>query len=151
MYFSLVFNDLLSPVYVNRYTNFTAFTEGASPTSGVEFFSRSYDFSVCFRTKNVFPGGIVRDIVFTIDYHFTWDSLKNPNSNSLLDIGAGIELQLLRAFWLRAGFQQMLPGAGFGVDLGWIKLDLAVFGETFGDQLSDFQGASFSLGFSFRY
>jgi hypothetical protein len=152
VYFAAALNDLRSPVYVDRYTDYMAFVDGDSPfSSGIEFMKPSYDFSVCFRTKNVFPGEIVRDVVVVFDYHLASDFIENVNRDPLLDIGAGIELQLLRAFWFRVGWQQMLPGAGFGVDFGRMKLDVAVFGETFGDQLSDFQGASFSLGFSFRF
>jgi hypothetical protein len=45
----------------------------------------------------------------------------------------------------------MLPGGGFGIDPGWAKFDMAVWGETFGNKAGDFQTASFSMGFSFRY
>jgi hypothetical protein len=152
VYFSVVSNDLLTLFYANRYAAYTDYAKGISPSTIITAgFKPSYDFSACFRTKNVFPGEIVSDIVFTIDYHLSSDPIENENRDSLLNIGAGVELQLLRAFWIRAGWQQMLPGAGFGVDLGWMKIDAAVFGETFGSQLSDFQGASFSLGLSFRF
>ncbi|MDR1468993.1 MAG: hypothetical protein LBT00_06840 [Spirochaetaceae bacterium] len=152
VYFSVVLNDLPSPLYVTRYTSYTDYADGIAPSAtNWAFLKPSYDFSACFRSKNVFPGEIVRDIVLAIDYHLSSDALENADRNVFLNIGAGLELQLLRAFWIRAGWQQMLPGAGFGVDFGWVKLDAAVFGETFGDQLSDFQGASFSLGLSFRF
>ncbi|MDR0638859.1 MAG: hypothetical protein LBG27_08175 [Spirochaetaceae bacterium] len=152
VYFSAVSNDLLSPLYVTHYASYADYAEGISPTTtGIAFLRPSYDFSACFRTKNVFPGDIVRDIVFTVDYHLTSDTLENANRNLLLDIGAGIELQILRALWIRVGWQQMLPGGGFGIDFGWMKVDVAVFGETFGDQLSDYQGVSLSVGFSSRF
>jgi hypothetical protein len=152
VYFSVVFNDLLMLFYAGRYATYADYANGVPPSAtGIAEFKPSYDFSACFRTKNVFPGEIVRDIVFAIDYRLSSDAIENANRNFLLDIGVGVELQLLRAFWIRAGWQQMLPCAGFGVDFGWIKVDAAVFGETFGNQLSDFQGASFSLGLSFRF
>jgi hypothetical protein len=152
VYFSAVFNDLLSPLYVIHYTNFSDYVnEVSSPTTSVAFLKPSYDFSVCFRTKNVFSGEIVRDLVFALDYHLTNDSLENADRDLLLDFGAGLELQLLRAFWIRVGWQQMLPSAGFSVNFDWVKLDMAVFGETFGNQPSDYQSISFSLGFSFRF
>jgi hypothetical protein len=163
LYFSVVANDLLSPVFVTRYRSLADYSGNSKPaTRYLGFIKPSYDFSVCLRTKNVFPGEIIRDIVFALDFHLTSELLEKiggdprnmgaeSNRNLLLNIGAGLEFQVLRAFWVRVGWQQMLPSAGFGVDFGMIKLDAAVFGETFGDQLTDFQGASFSLGFSFRY
>jgi hypothetical protein len=163
LYFSVVANDLLSPVYVTHYESLTGyFNRRIRAVTYLDLIKPSYDFSVCFRTKNVFPGEIIRDIVFALDFHLTSEILEqiggNPrnidtesNRNPLLNIGAGLEFQVLRAFWVRVGWQQMLPSAGFGVDFGTMKLDAAVFGETFGDQLTDYQGASFSLGFSFRY
>jgi hypothetical protein len=151
VYFAVVFNDLFSPVYINHYPSYAGFFDGTSTsTTRVAFMKPSYDFSACFRTKNVFPGAVVRDIVFTTDYHLSSNTLENADRDPLLDIGAGLELQLLRAFWIRVGWQQMLPCAGFGIDFGWMKLDAAVFGETFGNQVSDYRSASFSLGLSFR-
>jgi hypothetical protein len=152
LYFSVVATDLLSPVYVNRYASLEGYFDGTAKTiASVGFIKPSFDVSVCFRTKNVFPGEIIRDIVFALDYHFSSEILGKIDRNLLLDIGAGIEFQFLRAFWLRVGWQQMLPAAGFGVDFGVLKLDVAIFGETFGNQLTDYQGASLSLGLSFRY
>jgi hypothetical protein len=152
VYFGVTLNDLLSPVYVSHYASYAGFTEGAeASTEGLEFMKQSFDISACFRTKNVFPGEIVWDFVFAIDYHLSTDFLENAERNLLLDIGVGIEFYLLRAFWIRVGWQQMLPGAGFGINLGWMKVDVAVFGETFGDQLTDYQGVSLSLGLAFRY
>jgi hypothetical protein len=164
LYLSVVANDLLSPVYVSRYTSLAGYSDGNEKAEGsVEFIKPSVDVSICFRTKNVFPGEIVRDIVFALDFHLTSElldrigggSIRNIGAwldrNSLLNIGAGLEFHLLRAFWIRVGWQQMLPAAGFGMDFGTMKLDVAVFGETFGDRLTDYKGASFSLGLSFRY
>jgi hypothetical protein len=152
VYFAGVCRDIVSPVLVSRYANFAEFVNGIRPVgTSTEWIKPTYDFSICFRTKNTIIYEVVEDIVFTVDYHGLGNLLENIDRNPLLDIGAGIELRLLRAFWLRIGWQQMLPGGGFGIDLGWAKLDAAVFGETFGSQPGDFQSVSFSLGLSFRY
>jgi hypothetical protein len=152
VYFSAVCRDIITPVYVNRYANFSEFSSGIAPIdSGLEWFQRSYDLSICFRTRNTMVNEVVKDIVFTVDYHGLNNLINNIESDPLMDIGAGFELQLLTAFWLRVGWQKMLPGGGFGVDLGWGKLDVAVFGETFGNQLDYYQTVSFSLAFLFRY
>jgi hypothetical protein len=152
VYIAGVCHDLLSPLLVNRYVNFSEFANGAMPdTTDLEWIERRYDFSICFRTKNTFVSELFEDIVFTVDYHGLNNILENIDRDPLLDIGAGIELRLLRAFWIRFGWQQMLPGGGFGIDLGWAKLNMAVFGETFGNQQSDYQSVSFSFGLAFRY
>jgi hypothetical protein len=152
VYFSAVCHDLLTPIYVNRYANYVEFLNGSRPIeSGIKWVKPTYDFSICVRTKNTFFNEVVQDLVFTVDYHGLYNLLENTGRNPLMDIGAGIELRLLTAFWLRVGWQRMLPGGGFGIDFGWAKLDAAVFGETFGDQVGGFQGVSFSLGLSFRY
>jgi hypothetical protein len=152
VYFAGVCRDIVSPVFVSRYANFPEFVNGIqSVGTSIEWIKPTYDFSICFRTKNTVIYEVVEDFVFTVDYHGLGNLLENIDRNPLLDIGAGIELRLLRAFWLRIGWQQMLPGGGFGIDLGWAKLDAAIFGETFGSQLDDSQSVSFSLGLSFRY
>jgi hypothetical protein len=152
LYIAGVCHDLLSPLLVNRYANSYEFVSGFDPlTTSIESIEPRYDFSICFRTKNIAISEVVEDIIFTVDYHGLNNLLKNADRDPLLDIGAGIELRLLRAFWIRFGWQQMLPGGGFGIDLGWAKLNMAVFGETFGDLRDDYQSVSFSFGLAFRY
>jgi hypothetical protein len=152
VYVAGVCRDIVSPFFVSRYTTFEDFLLDSSNSSGksTEWIKPTYDFSICIRTKNTIIYEVVEDIVFTIDYHLS-NFLENPSRNPLLDIGAGIELRLLRAFWLRAGWQKMLPGGGIGIDVGWGQINAAFFGETFGNQLDDHRSTSFSLGLTFRY
>jgi hypothetical protein len=152
VYFSVVLRDIISPLYVNHYANFEEFINGAQPvTQGVKWVKPAYDFSVCARTKNTFATEVLQDIALTVDYYGLDNLLEQVDRDPLMDIGAGIELHLLRAFRLRAGMRQLLPCAGFGIDVGWAKLDAAVFGETFGNYTNDYQSISFSMGLAFRY
>jgi hypothetical protein len=152
VYFSVVLRDILSPLYVNHYANFEEFITGTQPvTQGIKWVKPAYDFSICVRTKNTFATEVLQDIALTVDYYGLDNLLEQVDRDPLMDIGAGIELHLLRAFRLRAGVRQTLPCGGFGIDLGWAKLDAAVFGETFGNYTTDYQSISFSMGLSFRY
>jgi hypothetical protein len=147
LYFSGVLRDMFAFRFVSRYQTATAFIDGESPFE--EFTGEidpSYSVSLCLRLG----GDEVEGLVFAVDYHGMVYP-ENPDRNPFLDIGAGIELHLLRALWIRVGWQQMLPGGGLGIDFGWGKFDMAIFGETFGDQTDDYQGISLSLGFSFKY
>ncbi|MDR1231626.1 MAG: hypothetical protein LBK61_09525 [Spirochaetaceae bacterium] len=152
VYIAGVCRDVVSPLFVSHYTSFEDFTGSGSnaPVNTTEWIKPTYDFSICIRTKNTIVYETVEDIAFTVDYHLS-NFLENPDRNPLLDMSAGIELRLLRAFWLRAGWQKMLPGGGFGIDLGWGQINAAFYGETFGNELSDHQSMSFSFGLTFRY
>jgi hypothetical protein len=102
VYFTGVCRDLLSPLLVDRYENLAEFAERTEPiVSGVmEWTKPSYDFSICFRTKSTVMNEALEDIIFTADYHGLGNIFENKDRDPLLDIGARIELRLLRAFWL---------------------------------------------------
>jgi hypothetical protein len=152
LYFAGVCRDLFTPVQVRRYEDYSAFTDNPGQAApSVEFVKPVYDFSICFRTINTFVYDVVEDIVFTVDYHDVGSFFENTGRDPFLNIGAGIELRLLRALRFRAGWQQMLPGGGFGIDLGWVTIDAAVYGETFGNQQDDYRRVSLSFGLAFRY
>jgi hypothetical protein len=152
VYLSGVYRDVLTPVLVGRYANFAEFANSSLPPDmTLEWIKPTYDFSICIRTRNTIIYEVLEDLVFTADYHGLNNLLENKDRDPLLDIGAGVELRLVRAFRLRVGWQQMLPGGGLGIDLGWAKLDIAIFGETFGDHIDGYQTVSFSFGLSFRY
>ena len=147
-----VIHDVVAPLYVIRYQDFTAFSNGDSPESqGVKFIKQTFDFSFCFRTRDTFFNETVNDIVVTLDYHGLSNIINGIERNPLLDVGIGVEVQLVRALWLRAGWRQMLAGGGLGLNLGWGKFDFALFGETFGDEINSFQSLSFSVGLTIAF
>jgi hypothetical protein len=65
------------------------------------------------------------------DYNDIFDFAIYPAGarNLLLHFGLGVEITLLRAVKLRAGFYQLLPSGGFSLDLSFFTIDLAVFGR----------------------
>jgi hypothetical protein len=151
-YIGAVIHDVLAPLYVIRYQDFTSFSNADSPVSqGVEFIKQTYDLSFCFRTRDTFLNETITDIVVAVDYRGLSNVINGIDRNPLLDVGIGLEVQLVRALWLRVGWQQMLIGGGLGIDLGWGKFDFALFGETFGDDLDSFQSLSFSVGLTVAF
>jgi hypothetical protein len=70
------------------------------------------------------------------DYNDIFDFLFYPPAarHPLLHIGLGMEITLLKAVKLRAGFYQLLPSGGISLDLAFLTLDMAVFGRELSTQ-----------------
>jgi hypothetical protein len=72
-----------------------------------------------------------------VDWHslqnvFTWNDFTHRNP--ILDIGAGMEIGLFNFLKLRLGMNEMLPSVGLGLEPGFFKFNLAVYGKEFGNE-----------------
>ncbi len=80
--------------------------------------------------------GSIDGLSIMADYNDIFDFLIYPPGarNILLHFGLGMEITLLKAVKLRAGFYQLLPSGGLSLDLSFFTLDLAVFGRELSTQ-----------------
>ncbi len=74
---------------------------------------------------------VISSLSLALDYHDIFDFLIYPPAatNPLLHIAVGAEVKLLEILSLRAGFYQMLPSLGLGLDLTLFSLNFAYFGR----------------------
>lgn len=86
-----------------------------------------------------------------------WRDMKNffnqddyLNRNKLLDFGLGGQVTLFNTLVFRAGMSEMLPSAGFGLDLGPLKIDIAYYGREFGLEPGQFPAAVAELSIAIR-
>jgi hypothetical protein len=75
--------------------------------------------------------GFLDGFSLMVDYRNAIDFLTYTAAatDPLLHISAGVELQLLKILYLRAGFYQMLPSFGLELDLTLFKVNLAMIGR----------------------
>ena len=95
---------------------------------------------------------MISDVLFLADYHNIFDFVTYPAgaTNPWLHIGLGLEMKLLEIISLRAGFYQLLPSFGFGLDLSFLTLDLAYYGRELSQEPGDYSVYCFAIGVDFR-
>jgi hypothetical protein len=86
-----------------------------------------------------------------LDYRNAIDFLTYADraTNPLLHISAGVELQLLRILYLRAGFYQMLPSFGVELNLTLFRVNLAMVGRELSQQPGGYPIYGYLLGLRF--
>jgi hypothetical protein len=145
--------DVVSPVYISRYKDYPAFSGGDSPlsTEWAMLTSRA-NISICFRTRDTIISETFTDMIFMLDYSGLFNLIANGTErNPLLDIGFGIEIQIINNLAIRLGFKQMMPAGGLGINMHYLQLNITLLGETFGDNLESPQNLSLNIGLTFRY
>jgi hypothetical protein len=71
--------------------------------------------------------------------------------NPLLNVGLGVEIEMLHAFSLRLGIGDALPCLGLGLDLSFMTLDLAIHGKELGLDPGVQSTYALDIGLLFRY
>lgn len=149
----LVGRDVYSPTLRNEYTNVEAFSSGAEPVReirGIVPFALDFGimYSPDFESKNLFISGIK----IYLDYYNIFDFWLYPELavNPILHVGIGAEVSILSIWDIRAGFNQGLFSAGFGLDLYYFKLNLAMFGIELSTEPGLQSVYNMQLGFEFR-
>ena len=86
-----------------------------------------------------------------------WRYLRNAfnqddymRRNSLLDLGAGVQLAFFDIIKLRVGMNEMLPACGVGFDLGPVEIDLAYYGREFGNEPGQLSTATVEFSLAIR-
>lgn len=133
---ALVAHDAYSPAMVTTYTSFDAFT--ASPQDAMVGVSEyavvpaNLSFGVGYNAPFALLDRLGAELLVLIDYVDILDLLATIPRNPILNIGLGVELQLLDILALRAGIKDALPTAGFGIDLTVLEFSLAMYGKELG-------------------
>jgi hypothetical protein len=84
--------------------------------------SRSLDAGIAARLVS---NGTLGITIFT-DYRDLIDDSAESSADPLDHLGAGIRAEFWKNFWLSAGISGLAPTAGFGLNLGLVKLDFAL-------------------------
>ncbi|MDR1784931.1 MAG: hypothetical protein LBR23_00465 [Spirochaetaceae bacterium] len=98
------------------------------------------------------PGWLAKSGFFAaLDFRdFARDWNDYSQRNPVLGIGAGVGLNLIGVFTLRAGINEALPAVGLGIDLGAVEFDFAYYGREYGLEPGQMPVAAVSFSFSVR-
>ena len=91
------------------------------------------------------------DFIVMADYRDFINLFKEDRRHPLFNLSLGMEISLLEILKLRAGMSDLLPSGGFGIDMKFMTLDVAVRGKQLGKDIGENIALAFDVGFLFRY
>jgi hypothetical protein len=143
----------LAFVQTRDFTSFMALIGGGASTASYSVLPMDLSLGILYRPPLDRLGRYINDIKVMVDYHNMLDFLIYPAgaTHALLHIGLGIELQLLEIVSLRAGYYQLLPSVGLGLDFSFFTLNMAYFGREWTSEPGGYPVNSYAIGLEFEY
>lgn len=129
---ALVGRDAFAPYISSTYSSYNAFKADPSASkTDADSGLLAADVSVGFRwnPRWAFLVRTGSELTLLVDYRNLLGLFRAVDRNPILEVSVGVEALLLDVLSLRAGLQDMLPAAGFGLDLEYFDLSLAMYGE----------------------
>ena len=145
---ALVGYDAFSPALVTKYEQFTDYGSGGTLSYGNV--KPRLALGVLYNLKIEFLERYFSDFMLMADCRDFID-LFIKDRHPLLNFSLGMEITLLKALKLRAGLADFLPSGGFGIDMKYMKLDVAVRGKQLGTAPGEKTVFAFDVGCLFRY
>jgi len=132
----IVAHDPYSPAQITSYTSLDAFLEdpGAARDGDPAYTVVEADLSagLLWNLPFQFLTDLGARVSLMIDYRDILDLLAIVPRNPILNLGMGIEASFLEILSVRAGLNEGLLSAGFGVDLSFFTFSLAMYGSELG-------------------
>jgi hypothetical protein len=145
----LTLHDPFSPAYVAEYRNVDQFYKQNMVDSGMVTVTPRLALGLALHLKG--SGIVVSDFVITADYNQLLPFLEVVPRSPLLEFALGIEIQFMEVLSLRAGFNELLPCGGIGIDLTVIKFDASIMMRELGQDPGDFSTWAANLSILYRY
>jgi hypothetical protein len=149
---ALVCLDAYSPAMVSTWNTLDDFREKKKP-GGASFASIQprLGLGLKYRIRGVFLDKYISRFLILADYRDFLDLAAVIPRNPILHIGLGAEIVILEKLSLRLGINDALPAAGFGLDLSFMKLDVAIYGRELGLDPGFQSVYAIDIGLLFRY
>ena len=141
--------DVYSPALVTHYSDFSDYADNGSQSYNTV--QPRLALGVLYRLQNDFLERYISDIIFMADYKDFINLFDGDRRNPLLQFSLGMEITMLRILKLRAGMAELLPAGGFGIDMKFMIMDLAVRGKQLGTKPGEKSVFALDLGLLFRY
>ncbi|MDR0409935.1 MAG: hypothetical protein LBH18_06015 [Spirochaetaceae bacterium] len=150
--FAAVIYDPFSPVLVTQYSTVGKIAEQEMIAEAtIPVTTRA---SIGISWKLLPPDSLLHkyfsDITLSFDYLGLLENLSETPRDPLLNISAGCEIRLLEVLSLRAGFRDMQPSGGIGLNFTFMNLDVSIYGSELSDKPYHYSTWSAAVNISFR-
>jgi hypothetical protein len=148
--FAAVIYDPFSPVWVTQYSRVEKIADQEMIAQGVVPVTPRASVGISWKMASPFWHRYFSDITFSLDYFGLLDNLSENPRSPLLNFSAGLEVRMLEVFTLRAGFRDMQPSVGAGLNYSFMNVDVAFYGKEL--DLEPYRNVTWALtlDFSFR-
>jgi len=129
----LVCRDAFSPASIRTYPGLAAYLADATsalPTAGL--IPADLSFGTFYRPSMELLTRLGTDVVFLLDYHDIFNLFKPIPRNPILNVGAGVEVQIMEILKIQAAIKDALPVLGLSVDLSFMTVSFAMYGRELG-------------------
>lgn len=150
----LVIRDVYSPAIITRYSDLEAFMQDPSAAKQSSEHSKvpaDLSIGLAYHAPFAVFRRLGMDLSVYLDYRDILNLLAAVPRNPVLNIGLGAELVLLDILSFRAGINDALLAAGFGLDLTHFNLSLAMYGRELGLDPGKRPVYNVVLALDFRY
>ncbi|MDR1363398.1 MAG: hypothetical protein LBJ35_05055 [Spirochaetaceae bacterium] len=148
--FAAVVYDPFSPVWVIQYSTMEKIAEQEMIVNGTIPVSTRASAGVSWKMKSPFWHRYFSDITLSFDYLGLLENMSENPRDPLLNISAGCEIRILEALSLRAGFKDMLPSGGIGLNFTFMNIDLSFYGTELGVHPNQYVTWAAAANISFR-
>lgn len=148
----LVVRDAYSPAIISAYPSMNAFLDGSSsPDREYKRIPADLSVGVAYNAPFAAFRRLGIDLSVYLDYRDILNLLAALPRNPILNVGLGTELILLDILSFRAGINDALLAAGFGLDLSFFTLSLAMYGRELGLEPGKRPAYNVVVAIDFRY
>lgn len=150
----LVLRDAYSPAIITEYSDLESFRQNpsaAKESTEYDFVSPDLSIGLAYHAPFAAFRRLGIDLSVYLDYRDILNLLAVVPRNPVLNVGLGAELILLDIVSFRAGINDALLAAGFGLDLSFFTLSLAMYGRELGLDPGKRPAYNVVVALDFRY
>jgi len=150
----LVCRDAYSPATARTYSSLTGYI-GDAQTSLVSMvpglLPPDLSIGTFFKPSLELLSRLGTTVVFMIDYHDIFNLFKPIPRNPILNLGTGVEVQIMEILKIQAAVKDALPVVGITVDLSFMNVSFAMYGRELGIDPGQRPVYNLLLAFDFVY
>lgn len=150
LYAGIVFHDPYSPAYVAEYAKIEKYYKQQMLAGAFMTLPRRLSVGISWEITPKSIAHIIK-LVIMADVNQLIPAFNVKQRDKYLEIALGAEIRLLEVLYFRAGFKELLPGAGLGVDFTVFKFDAAIYQKELGENPGDYSTWAANVSILYSY